>query len=139
MPANELVELCLRLAKYKLENKELLNYLLFETANEDGYIKQVEKLVEEQFAELPKGSHQQKKAIRKILRLVNKQIKYSGQKETEVQLRLHFVETLKQKVSLRFNTALTKLYEQQVAKIKAAIGKLHEDLQYDYQRQLEKL
>ena len=32
----ELVELCLRLAKFKKENKELLNYLLFEAQDEQG-------------------------------------------------------------------------------------------------------
>ena len=31
---DELLQLCLRLARFKLENKELLTYLLFEADNE---------------------------------------------------------------------------------------------------------
>jgi hypothetical protein len=34
----ELLELCLRLSKFKKENKELLTYLLFESDYETGYI-----------------------------------------------------------------------------------------------------
>ena len=36
-----LSELCLRLAKFKKENKELLTYLLFEAHNETEYVKSV--------------------------------------------------------------------------------------------------
>ena len=34
-------QLCLRLARFKLENKELLTYLLFEADNEEGYINSI--------------------------------------------------------------------------------------------------
>ena len=33
----ELVELCLRLIRFKKDNKELLSYLLFEMDDEDAY------------------------------------------------------------------------------------------------------
>ena len=38
-----LQEICLRLAKYKLENKELLTYLLFEAHDESSYISLVKE------------------------------------------------------------------------------------------------
>jgi hypothetical protein len=38
---NEILELCLRLSKFKKENKELLTYLLFEESNESIYIENV--------------------------------------------------------------------------------------------------
>ena len=38
---SELMELCLRLSRFKKENKELLTYLLFESSNEAGYINSV--------------------------------------------------------------------------------------------------
>lgn len=44
--------LCLRLARYKKENKELLNYLLFEAHDEPGYIQQVKTEVELMFEEI---------------------------------------------------------------------------------------
>ena len=46
----ELTALCLRLARFKKENKELLTYLLFEAQDEHGYIKNVKQEVEELFA-----------------------------------------------------------------------------------------
>ncbi|MCB0546499.1 MAG: hypothetical protein KDD19_02870 [Phaeodactylibacter sp.] len=36
LSAGELVELCLRLARFKKENKELLTYLLFELPSDGG-------------------------------------------------------------------------------------------------------
>ena len=37
-PAPALVDLCLRLARFKKENKELLTYLLFEAHDTPAYI-----------------------------------------------------------------------------------------------------
>ncbi len=45
----ELRELCLRLARFKKENKELLTYLLFESSDEVLFIEGVKKEVDEQF------------------------------------------------------------------------------------------
>ena len=36
-----LQKLCLRLAKFKIENKELLTYLLYESSEEDEYVKKI--------------------------------------------------------------------------------------------------
>lgn len=36
VPAPQLAELCIRLAKFKKENKELLTYLLFEAYDEEA-------------------------------------------------------------------------------------------------------
>jgi hypothetical protein len=46
------VELCLRLGKFKKENKELLTYLLFEAHNEQAYVESVEKELDELFGEI---------------------------------------------------------------------------------------
>ncbi|RZV67606.1 MAG: hypothetical protein EX254_02785, partial [Flavobacteriaceae bacterium] len=45
----DLMDLCLRLARFKKENKELLTYLLFESHNEEGYIETVKDEVDLQF------------------------------------------------------------------------------------------
>ncbi len=37
----QVVDICLRLAKYKKENKELLHYLLFEANDESTFISSV--------------------------------------------------------------------------------------------------
>ena len=43
----ESMELCLRLARFKKENKELLTYLLFEAQDESGYINSVKGRIDE--------------------------------------------------------------------------------------------
>jgi HPt (histidine-containing phosphotransfer) domain-containing protein len=142
LSVKELVELCNRLARFKKENKELLTYLLFEAHDEKGYIQSVKNEVEQMFAEIPKGNslYLQKKSIRKILRTVNKYIRYSGIKTTEVELLLHFCNRLGQSgIKFRESTALSNLFESQIKKANKQVLTLHEDLQYDYLRTIEDL
>lgn len=55
-------------------------------------------------------------------------------------MRIFFLQTLKDsKIKIQDSTALTNLYLQQLKKINTVIKNLHEDLQYDYERQLEDL
>ncbi|MEL6976919.1 MAG: hypothetical protein AAGL29_16260, partial [Bacteroidota bacterium] len=62
----ELLELCLRLSKFKKENKELLTYLLFEAHNEEGYIRTVQEELDEMFSEINTNSYFYiKKSVRK--------------------------------------------------------------------------
>ena len=138
LPHSQVMELCIRLAKYKKENKELLTYLLFEAHDEDAYIKEVKTLIDEQFAEMNKSSlYLAKKTIRKALRTTNKYIKYSGIKQTEVELLIHFCKKLKQsKVPLHSGTALGNIFDRQIDKIIKAIATLHEDLQHDFLEEL---
>lgn len=134
-------DLCMRLAKYKKENKELLTYLLFEANDESGYIENVKAEIESQFEELPESNlYLIKKSIRKILRIANKQIKYSGSKKTEVELRIFFCSKIRQAhIKMDPGTVLYNLYQQQRKKIDQALAALPEDLQYDYQHELNGL
>ncbi|POY39127.1 hypothetical protein C3K47_01115 [Solitalea longa] len=138
---SQLIELCLRIAKYKKENKELLSYLLFEAENESAYVESVKNLIDEQFEELPRlNTYLATKAIRKILRMAKKYIKYSGLKQTEVELLIYFCRKLKtSKLKIHSSTALTNLYQQQLKLINKALDKLHEDLQLDFQQELNEL
>jgi hypothetical protein len=135
------LELCMRLAKYKKESKELLTYLLFESHHETAYIENVKNDVDELFDELPKGNlYFVKKSLRKILRMVNRQIRYSGVKQTEVELRIHYcVKVKKSVVHIDRSPTLVNLYQQQLKKIDAALASLPEDLQFDYQAELKEL
>lgn len=131
--------LCMRLAKYKKENKELLTYLLYEADNEQSYIAAIKEDLDELFAELPSRNnlYYVKKSLRKILRFANKQIKYSGIKQTELELRIYFCTKIREeKIPLREGTVLFNLYQQQLKKIYALVEKLPEDLQLDYQREI---
>jgi hypothetical protein len=137
----ELTELCLRLARFKKENKELLTFLLFEAHNLPGYIESVKQQMDENFAEINTSNvYFAKKTLRKILRLANKYIRYTGSKEAEAEILLHYLTSFKGvKLSWHKSTALTNLYNAQLKKIRAAIDTMHEDLQHDYQRSVERL
>jgi len=138
---DELIELCLRLSKFKKENKELLTYLLFEAEDEEGFIKSIKTHVDLQFEVINTTKfYYIKKSIRKILREIKKYIRYSKKKETEVELLLYFCEKLKVfKPSIHKNTTLVNLYERQIDFIFKKITALHEDLQYDYKKEIEDL
>jgi len=137
----ELLELCLRLSKFKKENKELLTYLLYEADNETGYIESVKKEIDAQFELINTSSYFYiKKSVRKILRIAKKYIRYSKQKETEVEILLHFCNVLKaMKPSMTRNVSLQNIFNRQVLLIKKTVATLHEDLQYDYELELDEL
>ena len=42
-------------------------------------------------------------------------------------------------MSLRGNHVLANLYQRQIKRIEQSIATLHEDLQYDYNKELEKI
>ncbi len=137
--AASLQELCMRLAKYKKENKELLNYLLFEAHHEHTYVENVKEDIRELFKTVPSSNvYFIKKSLRKILRLVNRQIKYSGIKQTELEVRIFFCTKMKEaKIPRTPGTVLFNLYEQQLKKIESAFAKLPEDIRADYDRELK--
>src|SRR5665213_4370423 len=63
----QIAELCLRLVRYKKENKELAAYLLFDADNEQAFIEKVKGEVGFMFSALPSQSYLAAKYIRKIL------------------------------------------------------------------------
>lgn len=139
--ANELKELCLHLARFKKENKELLTYLLFESADEEGYIATIKEEVDEQFAAINTYSfYYIRKSMRKILTSIKKHIRYSKKKETEAELLLYFCKKLKEfKPSIKRSIQLQNVFDTQLRMAKKAIEKLHEDLQYDFQLEVDNL
>lgn len=138
---SELIELCLRLGRFKKENKELLTYLLFESDNEADYIKSVKNYMDEEFEVINRASlFYIRKSVRKILRNVKKYIRYSSKKETEVELLLYFCQKLKDFTPNIFRSRqLSNLYDRQLALAKKNLLKLHEDLQFDYRFLIEEL
>jgi vacuolar-type H+-ATPase catalytic subunit A/Vma1 len=137
----ELIELCLRLSKFKKENKELLTYLLFESFDEERYIESVKEQIDELFDEININSYFYiRKSARKILTLTKKFIRYSQKKETEVELLLYFCKKLKDfKPSIQNSVRLQNIFDRQIISIQKIVKTLHEDLQYDYQLELDGL
>ncbi len=139
--AKTLVDLCLRLARYKKENKELLTFLLFEADDLPAYIQSVKEEVDEGFGTMNTTTYYlAKKSLRKTLRIANKYIRYAGSKTVEAEVLLHFCTSFKAiKPAWQKTPALANLYAGQIKKIGAALDTMHDDLQYDYRRTLNRL
>jgi hypothetical protein len=137
----QLIEISLRLARFKKENKELLTYLLFEAHDEQGYIKGIKTEIDELFDTINLSHlYFAKKTLRKIVRVINKYCRYSGNKQTEVELRMYFCGKVKDSgIELKRNTVINNLYQGQIKKINSVVSTLHEDLQHDYARELEEI
>ena len=137
----ELRELCLRLAKYKKESKELLHYLVFEASDEESYIAAIKEEIQGGFEAINKANLcWAKKTIRKVLRILNKYIRFSGKKQTEVELRLFFCDQLiETNLAISNSQVLVNLYNGQLRKIEKALSALHPDLQFDYEEDLQRL
>lgn len=137
---DDLVAFCLRLAKFKKENKELLTYLLFEESSESNYIENVKAEIGSQLKLLnTKNYYWLRKGIRKTLKEVKKYIRYSQNKETEVELLLDFclqINSLTPKISK--DKVLDTLLHRQLTVIRKKIEGLHEELQFDFNQELSK-
>lgn len=137
----ELVDLCLKIAKFKKESKEFLTYILFESANEEAFIRAVKVEVEEAFEDLKgKYFYAKKKGIRKVLRRIKQYIRFSKKKATEAELLIHFCSCMKAMTpSFNRHQLLKNMYTKQLEMAEKAISKLHEDLQFDYEEEIEEL
>ncbi len=141
LSGNQITELVLNLSRFKKENKELLTYLLFNSSNESGYVDSVKESIDAGLSEINTQTYYwMKKTIRKVLRNTKKYIRYSKKKETEVELLLYFCkQLLLLKPSIENNVTLWNIYSRQLQLAKKAMTTLHEDLQYDFQKEINNL
>ena len=138
---NDLLAFCMRLVKFKKDNKELMNYLLFQSDNPELYLQQVKDEITALFKEINSSNlYFAKKSLRKILRITNKYIKQTGSGQVEIELLFHYCSTLQSSgIPFKKSAALNNLYLAQVKKIDKALSTLHEDLQYDYSKLVQQL
>ena len=135
---HELREICLHLAKYKKENKEYLNYLLFDSRDPMKYAEEVKTFLLDDFKGLNNHYYHSTKSMRKIIRTMTKHAKYTGSKQVEIELSLWFCNNFLKYVDLTTNyRPMYSLLSSQFGKIMKLIPKLHEDLQFDYQKEFE--
>ena len=134
-----LLSFCLRLAKFKKENKELLTFLLFEADDITTYIENVKLETTGFFSEINTSNiYYIKKSVRKILRHVNKHIRFSGSKQAEAEMLIHFCNNIINfSIPLHKSKPLLKMYETQIKRIDESLSTLHPDLQYDLKKQLK--
>lgn len=137
----ELMELILRLIRFKKENKELVSYLLYHCENDDLFIVYCKEEMENGFELINKSSaFFIRKSIRKILSATKKNIRYSQKKIVEIELLLHFCKLLIQfHPKVKENKVLMNTFESQMRMVRNAIGTLDNDLQHDYSTVLEEI
>jgi hypothetical protein len=137
----ELIELSLRLARFKKENKELLTYMLFEAGDEQSFIESIKTEITELFGTINLSHlYFAKKTLRKIVRTINKYCRYSPHKQTEIELRIYFCQELVESgIPISRNQVISNIYDGQMKKITSVLKTLHEDLQHDYLRDVSKL
>jgi hypothetical protein len=141
LSSSKLQEMCLRLAKFKKENKELLTYLLFEAHDTEAYTVQVKQEMDAAFADI-NSSHVYfaKKTLRKILRMADKYIRYCGMDTVEAELRIYFCQQMKgQGLPIGKTPVLSNMYQNQLKKVEKTVAAMHEDLQYDYRKEMDLL
>lgn len=138
VPKEELIALILRLGKFRKENKELISYMLFDSTDESYFVAQIKLELKENFDHLNINHiYLAKKGIRKSLRLIDKNIKFSADPITETELRIYFCELIQRsKIPLFRSRVLLNLYNGQLKKIGIAMNKMHEDAQFDFLERL---
>lgn len=133
----ELAAICLRMARYKKENKELLGFLLFDAGDVLQYAGMVKASLEADFGNLPRPAYNSIKALRKILRTLTRHARYTASKQAELEMLLWFCESYLSYADTRSSyKPLRTLFTRQLEKISKIIPKLHEDLQYDYKTEM---
>ena len=140
LSAQQLSDLCLRLARHKKENKELMAYLLFEADNQAAFIEKVKAEVGFMFSQMPVQSYNAAKYMRKILRLIGKYTKFIAAKDAEIELLINFCVNYLQYADRKSSyKPLRLILTRQIEKIKTSISKLHEDVQADFVSEYEQL
>jgi len=140
LQASELKELCLRLAKHKTENKELLNFLLFYADKKETYVEDVKTLIVDEFDNLHPSIYLATKQIRKLLRLINKHIKFIAVKHLETEIVLAFCrEFISHPIVTLNQKATIGILISQLKRLIRLIPKLEDDHQFDYQTQFDDL
>ena len=75
----------------------------------------------------------------KMLRSIAKYSKHVATKESEVEMLIHFCFKLKTSgIPFHKNKPLSNLYSQQLKKLNRLVELVHEDLHFDYRKQVER-
>jgi hypothetical protein len=141
LPPKEALEICIKLAKYKKENKEYLNFLLFGVHDKENYFEKIKESLEDSFSQVSRTTAwTTKKGLQKMARLIQKHVKQSGSLQTEIELRIWFCKRIRQaRIDLDASQVTANLFYREIERIKVVYGKLHEDLRTDYNDDLERL
>ena len=135
-----LADICTRLAKYKKENKEFLNYLLFHNYDNQLYIDELKMEIKQCFEFLPNTEFRIAVSLKKLLSKLNKHLKFVSDKSREAEIVCEFCNTFIEKINMNgYYTPLIQILYRQYIKLRKIVDKLDEDLQFDYQNQIDSI
>ena len=142
---DELFDVCVRLAKFKVESKELLTYLLMKADNEIGYADELCDEIDASFNALSVDAVRVRGNRGEFIRRRCAKLfaGWTNPCDSRVTKRLScrcgstFAGKIKEK-RIRFGSCRVSanLYATQLKKIDKAIEKVHPDLQFDYNQQV---
>ncbi|MFZ1748931.1 MAG: hypothetical protein WAU01_02015 [Saprospiraceae bacterium] len=130
----KLLELFVKLIKHKTENKELISYLLFDEDQLADYIYDLKGDISEMLGDMLRlPPYQAKRTLRKTLRFITRYSKYTGAKETEVELLIYVCQwLLDHQLHKHHSKVIPSIYFKQLEKIEKLSSTVHEDLKHDY-------
>jgi hypothetical protein len=136
LSSKELMGIVQRLARFRKENKELISFLVFHEHDIASYLDGVRSELDAAMLDvMPDRPYLAKKTIRKVLRIANKHIRFTGSRQAEAELLIHFCGLLQRSgIDFDRNPVIGNIYRNQLQKADNAIGSLHEDLQFDLKR-----
>ncbi len=136
----ELKSLCLRMARFKKENKEHLAFLLFQK-NEADFIKSVKAEISDALDDIHRiHAFQARKVLQKTLRTIVKYKKFCLSKVFEMEVMLHFIRSMQAKQISEYTSSYTgQFYKKQQLKLVKILESLDEELSMDYRDEVEDL
>ena len=136
----ELIQLCLRVAKLKRENKELLAYLIFDSEDPIFYAQKLKPEIKEVFEQPFQHAYYLTKSIRKAMRLITKYYRFTSNKQGETELLIYLVEEfyLSWRNDYRYQ-ALGKVIYRCLEKAQSNLKKIDEDFRADFEDPINEL
>ena len=133
MPQPELIELILRLAKLKVENKEILHYLLYYAHDSAAYAQYILPEVLEPFEQDFLHPYALSKRLRKSLRIIAKYLRFTKDRAGESELLLFLVNKFLETYRYEYrHSSLSKVIVRCLKKAHDNFDKIHEDFRADY-------
>lgn len=136
----ELVQLCVRFARLKQENKELLAYLLFDADDPVFYAQKLKPEIEAIWEQPFYNPWAMNKSLRKALRIIARYRRFTASARGENDLLLHLFLGMHAHWRPEFRQKIFgKMLYRQISKIKKNIAKMESDYQSDYEEPLREL
>lgn len=137
----ELIEVITDLSKFSTDNKLFLYFKLYGREQPDLFAEMVqEELINDFRNGNQRNAHYAKKSAQAVRRKLNKYLKFTKDKPTQIDLISFFCEMLYEYGYLMYrHPVIENLYLLQVGKVERLIGQMHEDLQFDYRDKVREL